>query len=157
MVLNGTNVGNLILEHEVDIFTTKTASLNESPITVVDSLDKLAGLNFSSEKSIVAVKGILKIASATLSGLIEKNQSMEKSAQIRSLIDDMVEKGLVDSDSVEEKIAELMEKNSEELSIVKEATKMIIQSNGAGLFEKISSASDTPEEKSMFDDVLMND
>lgn len=154
-MLNGTRLGRIILEKLAeDNSSVKTASEKVDPKQMVDSLNKLANCKIKTVNGADAATAIMKFASLAISDLVKKNDDFEKAANVRVLIDSMVEKGVVDADSVEEKVAELITKSPEELAVVKEATNMLIQSNNSTLFEKEAGSMSTMSDKSMFDEHL---
>lgn len=156
-MLNGTRVGNIILEKIAeDITSTKTASEVVEPSKMAVSLDKLASCEIKTKGGAEAATAIMKYASNAISGLIKKNEDLIKAASVRVLIDTMVEKGVIDADSVEEKVAELIIKSPKELEIVKEATSMLIQSNSSTLFEKEAEPLGPEGPKEMFNDIFQN-
>ena len=82
----------------------------------------------------IAIESVEKVASEVLD-LKAKNEILEKAAEVREIIDSMLEKGVLGQDAAHEKIAELMDKTTYDLQVVKEATKMAIGFN----HEKIGS------------------
>lgn len=165
MVLKDTNVGRLILEQ---IATEKTASVKTertySPKAskISDGLFKIASLPYK-EEVYNSVQEVMKIASKCINELSSslkqtesKNSELEKAAEVRVIIDDMIRLGAIDEYSVEEKVAELITKDSHHLEIVKEAVKMSQGVGGGGRFfefEKEASVG-TDSKSGMFDEIL---
>jgi hypothetical protein len=151
-MLNGTRVGRIILEKLAEgDSSTKIASDTIEPSKMAESLSKLASCKIKTQGGAEAATAIMKFASDTISELVRKNEELEKAANVRVLIDTMVEKGVVDADGIEEKVAELLSKTSNELEVVKEATNMLIQSNSSTLFEKEAESLDPEVSKAMFE------
>jgi len=166
MVFNQ-NIGQLILSYLAkDGQTEKTASedfSSEEAKKISAGLIKVASFPCN-EDVYDSVQEIMKIAaecinsvSESLKSVQERNDGLEKAAEVRCLLDDMIRFGIVDESGVEEKVAELMNKEKRELDVIKEATK--IAQNGKGeslIFDKV--ANEQPggksEKRGMFDSVL---
>jgi hypothetical protein len=151
MVL-GKNLSRLIFGDETPSSITKTAS--EDPIHIAEGLSKVASLPYN-PATYQALQGMLKIASEALVSLDKDLKSMEKKAEVRTIVDDLIEHGLTDEYDVEEKIATLLDKTPEELNTVKEAIKLssvIIQGE---LFEGMDKSSSLQSrKKEMFEGIL---
>jgi len=167
MILKDTNIGRLILEH---LQTEKTASKKtdksvcvEDAKKISEGLSKVASLPYKKE-AFNSLQELMKIASEYLGNFAEtfksvqsRNSELEKAAEVRVIMDDMVRIGQVDQYTVEEKIAELMNKSVNELEIVKEAMKMIENGkNGNMFFELEKDATASEGKRGMFDSVLQS-
>jgi hypothetical protein len=99
-----------------------------------------------------AACGIMKIASQAFDGLLKKASELEKMSEVREVIDDMLDRGMISREDVQTKTAALIKKNGHELEVFKEAIKLASAKSNS-LFE-----SDQPEisnvRKSMFEEVL---
>lgn len=167
MVINK-NLGELILSHLASDqpATEKTASDSYTPEEakiISEGLAKAA--SFPCNDGVYAsVQEMMKIASEclantteTLNSVKERNAGLEKAAQVRLILDDLIHSGLIsDEVDAEEKIAELMKKDENGLEIVKEAIKLAQSGEGESMiFEKV--ANDTPvsdKKVGMFGDIL---
>ena len=130
MILKDTNIGRLILEHSNSVI--KTAELKNTSEPNIDDakkisggLAKIASIPYS-EKSYSSVQEIMKIASQCIGELANslesvkiKSSELEKAAEVRILLDDMINSGTVDEFNIHEKVAELMKKNEKQLDIIK--------------------------------------
>jgi hypothetical protein len=168
MLYEHTNIGRLILEHicaqEKMASVQKPYDANEAR-RVSAGLDKIASFPYN-EEVYGSVQSIIKMASDCIKGLCSAIESdkqklamLEKTAEVRALIDDMVNYGLVDDSNVMQKVAELIEETPQRLEIIKEAVKMTagrVSENGNVFFEK--QAEDAPKnssaKKGMFDGVF---
>lgn len=166
MFLKDTNISRLILEH---LQTEKTANKKctskvhaEDARRISSGLKKVAELPYK-ESVYNSVQEMMKIASGYMIDLVDtlesvntRNSDLEKAAEIRILIDDMAKFGSIDEYNVEEKVSELMNKTAHELSIIKEAIKMVQNGkNGYTFFELDKEASSTLHvKKGMFDGVF---
>jgi len=115
------------------------------------------------ESTYDATKGIMKIASESLTSALsllndqaKTIEKLEKSAQVRSIIDSMRSKSLIDDYDIPEKIAEYIKKDKRELEIVKEAIKLADRSSSNRLFDNESekTASVSGGTSGMFDGVI---
>lgn len=166
MVLRDTDIGRLILDN---LSTEKTAE-SKTPNTpsvedvekISSGLAKIAGLPYK-EEVYNSVQEAMKIASEVIGEFAESFKSvqnrtseLEKAAEVRILIDDMVKEGSIDEYNVEEKVAELMEQDDHQLLVTKEAMKLIKdgkEGNVFGVIEKNASVS-SDTKKGMFDSVI---
>lgn len=168
MFLTDTNLGRLILE---EISTEKTAESIPNTGAFVDDAKKISeGLNKIAEypyKEDVYknVQEMMKMASecinditGSLESVQRRNSDLEKVAEIRTIIDDMVNMGQVDEYNAHEKIAELVNKSQNELDIIKEAMKMVQNGNEGNVFFEIEkeASADNSTKKGMFDGVISN-
>jgi len=166
MFLKDTDIGRLIMGH---IAPEKTATFKKPNVNIEDArkvsagLSKIAGLPYK-EKVYESVQAMVKMASECINGLIEslesvkeKNSDLEKAAEVRILIDDMIKIGAVDEYNANEKITDLMGKTAKQLEVIKEAMAMV-KNNGKGgnIFFEIDkeASSPAPGKKGMFDDVI---
>jgi len=166
MILKDTNIGRLILEHSNSVI--KTAELKNNSTHNIDDakkisngLAKIASSPYS-EKSYSSVQEIMKIASQCISDLVNSLEStrikaseFEKAAEVRVLLDDMINSGSVDEFNIHEKVAELMEKDERQLDIIKEAAKMVKGGKDGNIFFEIEKdAATLPIKREMFSGVL---
>jgi len=166
MFLKDTDIGRLIME---DISPEKTAMTKKPYVNIADAKKVSAGLSKIAEfpykeKTYGSVQAMIKMASECISNLIkslesikERNGDLEKAAEVRILIDDMVKIGAVDEYNAHEKIADLMGKTTKQLEVIKEAMAMV-KNNGKerNIFFEIDkeATSSEPIKKGMFDDVI---
>lgn len=158
----GKNLSRLIFGS--DSVTTKTASQefsHEEAIKISHGLEKVASYDYSPETYSSLVE-MMKIASKCINSMDSELSNargsvddLEKKAEIRTIVDDMVENGLTDSFDVEEKVASLLEKNTDELKMVKEAMSLAVNMSSGNFFEmdKTASAIDN-RKKEIFDGIL---
>lgn len=166
MILKDTNIGRLILEHSSSVIKTAELKNNNKPDIkdakkISNGLAKIASIPYS-EKSYASVQAIMKIASECIGELVNSLEStklkaseFEKAAEVRILLDDMINSGSVDEFNIHEKIAELMKKNERQLDIIKEATKMIKGGKSENIFFEIEKDAATSSiKKEMFSGVI---
>lgn len=162
------NIGQLILSYLTpgQPTTEKTASESYTPEEakkISEGLAKVASFPCK-EEVYTSVQGMMKIASdclaymtESLNSVQERNTGLEKVAQVRLILDDLIHSGLVSDDNdAEEKIAELMKKDEKGLEVIKEAIKLAQNGEGESLiFEKAANDTSEPGKKGgMFDGVL---
>jgi len=167
-MIKDTNIGRLILESISQNQATKTASAKldiDEARKVSDGLVKIASYPYK-ESVYQSVREIMKIASSIIDeagneieNIRARNSDLEKAAEVRTMVDDMINYGLIDDGStkaVQEKIAELLKKDRPELEIVKKAMEMVKGSKSNSTFfdkeAQIQSAGD--RRRSIFDGVL---
>lgn len=165
MLFQKTNIGRLILESVMDGATEKKASkaVDVSELRKVSSgLTKVAALPYK-EDVYRSVQDLVKTAAEYLDDAANELESslarqaeLEKSLEMRSLLDDMINYGILDPEEVGDKLAELSKKDLKEIEIVKTAVEMIKKGkSGNALFDMSKTAS--PEKtgkRGMFDDVI---
>lgn len=109
-----------------------SASLEKVAAMPVDEIVKVAD----------AVKGVAKYASDAIGSLqaekkylMDKVATYEKAAQVREIVEQMIEKGAVSKSEFGSKVKELMEKSAFDLEVHKKALEMIKSagSNGSGI------------------------
>jgi len=164
MLFKETNLGRLILENiPMEKSADKKVKLDLSEaVRIADGLAKVASYDYN-EKVYRSVQEMLKMASDCIVNLksayeevIEKKAQLEKAAEVRSVMDDMIMHGFVEEGEAQEKIAQLMTKSNEQLEIVKEAIKLA----GCGksdnmFFEDPAQISKTASfKKGMFDSII---
>jgi hypothetical protein len=166
MNLEGTSISRLILDN---MSMDKTASPKTEKVSDIEEarkvssgLAKVASYPYK-EESFHAIQEIMKIASAEMKDLIgsleaaqSRNSELEKVSEVRVLIEDMAKIGYVEEHNVEEKIAELLTKDKNQLSVVKEAVKMASGGKQGNVFFELEKDAETgPREKlGMFDGVI---
>ena len=167
MVLKDTDIGRLILDN---LSSEKTAESKESKKLDVngakrisEGLAKVAVLPYK-EEVYNSVQEIMKIASETISELTESFESfndrtseLEKAAEVRSLIDEMIKIGSVDDFNIDDKVAELMKKSTEQLEVTKEAMKLIKSGKEGNVFDdetEKNAATLSSDKKGIFDSII---
>jgi len=150
MVL-GKNLSRLIFGDGTPSSIAKTASLD--PIHISDGLDKVAGLPYNPQ-TYQALMGMLKIASESISKLDSNLKDLEKKAEVRVIVDDLIENGLTDEFDVEEKVANLLEKTPSELATVREAIKLSSVMVQGNLFDSMDKVANSKQRKDMFEGIL---
>ena len=122
---------------------------DQSSKNVLDALEKTASSNNP------AFSEISKIASVLIRQLVSKNEMMEKSADVKELLDDMISSGLVGDSDVEKKASELLNKSHDELAIIREAIKLASGNrSGESIFEDTSSGQEFSSERGMFNSIM---
>lgn len=163
------DLGQLILSHLVpdQQIAEKTASESYAPDEakkISEGLAKVASFPCN-EEVYTSVQEMMKIASEclaytteTLNSVQERNTGLEKAAQVRLILDDLINSGLIsDGVDAEEKIAQLMKKDEKGLEVVKEAIKIAQSGEGESLiFEKAANDTGSTGGKrpGMFDGIL---
>ena len=152
----------LIRDAYSDVFA-KTASKNVDAVEVKkvsQSLMKLSGLQYKPEVY-EAICGIIKIASETIDNLYAAFESertkineMEKTSQVRELIDEMIESGIVSKDEAQEKVAILLKKSDKQLEVVREAMKLASNGLMSSFDSDPASPSIQQNKQGMFDAVI---
>ena len=169
MLYQSTNVGRLILEY---LSQEKTASINTQPAydlveakKVSEGLSKVASMPYAPGVH-GNVQEIMKIAARCIQSLCsaleadsQRIGNLEKTAEVRAVLDDMICFGFVSNDDIHEKVAELLKKDSKEIEIIKEAMKLSIKGKESGnmFFDMEKDAGDTSsksERRGMFDEVI---
>jgi hypothetical protein len=165
-MFKNTTVGRVILEFiNQDHSTEKTASTEALDLEDVrqasDSLKKLASLPYHDD-AYEATQGIMKVASEILleaaQNIEESNKrvaDLEKFAEIHSIIDEMIDGGIIDKGDIRDKVAELLE--NEDLGVVKQAMAMVKGRGRVGSFFSDSDDGDEAgghEKRGMFDGVI---
>jgi len=167
MVLKDTDIGRLILDHICGEKTAESKVIKEPNADearkISSGLAKIASLPYK-EEIYNSVQEIMKIASEVLGDITEslvlvKNRAsdLEKAAEVRVLIDDMIKIGAVDEFNIDEKVTELMAKDANQLSITKEAMKIVKDRKEGNVFdetEKNANISSSDYKKGMFDGVI---
>ena len=102
-----------------------------------------------------AACGIMKIASQAFEELVKKASELEKLSEVREIIDDMLDRGLISREDIQEKTSAFMKKNNNELEVVKEAIKIAgANLNTNNLFDSDPGPVGTSTSKSMFDGII---
>jgi hypothetical protein len=169
MLYQSTNVGRLILEYLAQEKTASVASQNAYDLAeakkISDGLTKVASYEYT-PGVYGNVQEIMKIAARCIQSLCTALESdkqrigtLEKTAEVRAILDDMVNFGFVGNEGVGEKVAELLKKSEKDLEIIKEAMKLSVKGKEGGnmFFELEKDAglgSSTSEKKGIFDDVI---
>jgi hypothetical protein len=152
-LIYGKNIGRIILD---DLAHTKLASpadQRDEALYISDGLEKIASFSLN-ETTEMSVKEIMKIASGCIKGLVSKIDGMNKTATVTSLAKSMLDKGMIDNASLQDKVAELMKKDDREISIIKEAISLV-DDKSFSLFEKQASVSgSTNQKRGMFASVM---
>ena len=164
MISKDTNIGRIRLEHSSGI---KTASKknNETPdfdeaSKVSEGLAKVASYPYS-ESTYTSVQEIMKIASERIGQLVDslkstiaKASELEKAAEVRILLDDMINNGSIDEMDIKEKVAKLMNKTPRELEIIKAASEMIDSGREGNIFFELEKNASVPGKRDMFSGVV---
>jgi len=166
MVLKGTDLGGLIYGHINDQEKTAGEKQCKQPFTgeavkISEGLAKIASLPYN-EEAYLSVQEMMKTASKCIDGLSKslesvngRNSDLEKAADVRSMIDGMIDLGAVDEFSVQEKVAELMSKDGNQIEIIKQAMNLLKDGKeGNVFFEVEKTAGVSTEKKGMFDGVV---
>jgi hypothetical protein len=164
MLFKDTNLGRLILESiPMEKAANKKSNFDTAEaVKIADGLSKVASYPYS-EKVYQSVQEMMKIASECLYNLksafdqaVEKKASLEKAAEVRCIVEDMALNGLVGEYDVHEKVAELMSKNTHQLEVIKEATKLASGGKSGNVFstEDNSPSSKGSNKRGMFDTVI---
>jgi hypothetical protein len=127
---------------------------------ISEGLMKVASLPYK-EAAYNSVQEIMKIASTSLDSLIieldsrdKKINQLTKIAEIREVIDSMIDRRLIEYSGIQEKTAELLKKSDHELEIIKEAIALgSVTSKNIFFEEGEKLASATPEKRGIFDGV----
>jgi hypothetical protein len=147
----GKNIGRIILD-DLSKVASRVDKLSEA-IHISDGLEKVASFSLN-ESTEFSVREMIKTASSCIKDLVGVINSMNKEASVKSLVGSMVDRGMIDSESFQEKVAELMKKDDRELSIIKEATQLYNR-NSFSLFEKQASCAINNDRKpGMFASVM---
>lgn len=129
---------------------------------VSEGLAKVASFDINPD-TYHALCGMMKIASEVIGSAVANAEEtkghvaqLEKVAEIRTMVDEMVDAGFIDEFNAQEKIAELSGKNSDEIAIVKEAMKLQSASPGNIFSEETEKTAELADGKKagMFDNVL---
>ncbi len=165
MLLKDTNLGRLILEAiPAGESTEKQASEKFDTAEanrIAAGLVKVASLPCK-EEVYGSIQEIMKMAAACISEAVSslestqvQNTGLEKAAEIRVILEDMVNAGLIDENELEEKVAELMEKDAHQLEVIREAIKLSGKDGNVFFVnESEKTAGDRSEKVGMFDDVI---
>jgi hypothetical protein len=124
-------------------------------------LMKVASLPYK-EAAYNSVQEIMKIASASLDSLLNelddrdnKINQLTKVAEVRGVIDSMIDRKLIEHSDIQIKTAELLKKNEHDLEIIKEAIALGSITSKNIFFEEVEkTASDKIEKRGIFDSVL---
>ena len=150
----GRNLTDLIfgkIEH------TKVSSQNFDIDGISAGLEKVA-----SKSTNPAVSNMIKVAGQCIDSLkceLESSKKLvsefEKKAEVRSIIDNMVEFGLTDEYSIEDKVASLLTKTAEELKTMRAAIVLTSELSNGSLFDGFEKAAEsTHAGTSMFDGII---
>jgi len=165
MVLKDTNIGRLILESVMGEATEKKASKNLDTAEirkVANGLVKISSLPYK-EDVYQSVQELVKTAATYLDDAanelefaLSRQAELEKAMEMRTLLDDMINYGLVDPDEVRDKVAELSGKSRQEIEVVKTAVEMIKNNKeGSSLFDLSKSGEvKTAKKRGMFDGII---
>jgi hypothetical protein len=142
----------------------KTANLDEAK-NVAGVLEKYASSPYNPH-TFEAISGIMKVASATVTELVEalaaemgKCSSLKKSAEINSIIGEMIDSGMISRGEIQEKTASLLKKTDHELAVTREAMGMVKKANLSQLFSSdqgSTSINGSDKKPGMFDKALYN-
>lgn len=120
---------------------------------IAKALNRVASLPYN-ESAHDAVCGIMKIASEAFESLVNKTSELEKVSEVRGMIDEMLDRGLISKEDVLSKTSALLKKNDHELEIVKEAMEMVGSNNtSSGIFDPEPSVMSNVR-REMFDGII---
>jgi len=165
-MLPNTNIGRLILESLAsESSTVKTASSVydvKDAVKISQGLTKIASMPYR-EEVYSNVQEMIKIAAECIEEIgnrleVEQSKSLnlEKAAEVRILLDDMINNGMVNKDNIEEKVAELIKKDDKDLSIIKAAVELTNNKEGVNIFFEASQSNieKTAGRRGIFDSVM---
>jgi len=164
-MLHNTNIGRLILESLAsESSTVKTASFKydtKDAAKISQGLVKISSIPYK-EEVYFNIQEMVKIAAECIKDIsnrldieMSKSADLQKASEVRILIDDMINSGMINSDNVEEKVAELTKKDDKDLSIIKQAVKLINNKEGLNIFfEANQQGADSISKRGIFDGVL---
>ena len=129
---------------------------------VASGLEKISVINEVDIPSFAGtIKGIAKLASDSFVEMRVQNEHLsrqldmhKKASKVREIVEEMVKKGSITEDNLEEKVTELMEKSSEDLEIYKQAVDLIASKEFAGSSYGTLDGGDVIGKSSPFDDVI---
>ena len=163
MFLGSTSIGRIILDSIVgDNLVEKTASISFNGASQIsEGLNKVASLPYN-EMSHESVREMMKTAANYIDSMLgslksyEKRASdMEKVAEVRCVIDDMLRLGMIGSHDVHEKVAELAQKSPRDIEVIKEAMKLAQSTKASNIFfENDNEKTASSEKRGMFDEVI---
>ena len=165
MFLKETDIGKLILGSiapESSITKKASSKINATDVSrMANGLTKVASYPYKDEVY-TSVQEMMKQASSFISDLYQqfdsantKASNLEKTAAVRSVIDEMKDVGIVGDDNIQEKIAELSKKSDRELEIIKEAIKLTSSGNDGVFFDQDKVAEVSPRiKRGIFDSVI---
>lgn len=157
----GTNLSKLIFG-EPKTEQTKTASHEFDVASIYSGLEKVADFEYNPE-TYASLRGMLKIASQCMKALEQESKTLqnsvsefEKKAEVRIILDDMIENGLTDEFEIEDKVESLLSKSASELETVKEAVKLSYSSNVASLFDDVDKTAsiETSNKRELFAGII---
>ena len=148
MVL-GKNLSRLIFGDGSTI--TKEASLD--PEKIANGLEKVASLPLN-PSTYPDLMGMLKIASQCINKMNSEIADFEKKAEVRVIMDDLVNNGITDEFDIEDKIDSLMSKSAGELETVREAIKLSTVMTQGNMFDGFEKSASSNARKSMFDGLI---
>jgi hypothetical protein len=130
-------------------------------IKISKGLEKVASLPYK-EATYNSVQEIMKIAANSLDSLINELDDREKTinqltkvAEIRNIIDTMLDRKLIEYPDIQEKTAELLKKSDHDLEITKEAIALGSMTSKNIFFEETekTASMNTPAKRGIFDGV----
>ena len=119
---------------------------------IATALNRVASLPYN-EAAHDAVCGVLKIAAAAFDKLVVKTSEMEKVSEVRGIIDEMLDRGMISKEDINVKTSALLKKNNHELEIVKEAMELAGSNLSAGVFDS-GPVSMSNEKREIFQEVF---
>lgn len=163
-VTSRTDIGRLILESVCGQPSVKTASdrfAKDEARKVSNGLSKIASYEYNPDVY-RSVQEVMKIASVQIDKAVRaveecesRISELEKAAEIQSIIDTMIDRGLIDIADSHEKIADLASKDLKQLDIIKEAMSFVRGSKSGNIFfEEKCAEEKSPRKRGMFDGVL---
>lgn len=154
MVILGENLSRLVFGsgHEK---TSSQSFAHDDAIKIANGLSKVASMEVS-PSTYPSLIEVMKIASSCIMSMDVELESIRKEAQVRIILDDMINNGLTGDEDLVEKVAELKSKSNEELNTYREAIKLsYFMRDGGDLFQTSNdSINSSPAKRGMFEGVV---
>ena len=156
----GMNLSRLIFGTDSESTKTSSQEFSSTEITKISQgLEKVASLPHNPD-TYPYLMGMLKVASkcinsmsTELSQVKESVNQLEKKAEVRAIIEDMVNHGMTDEFDVEEKVAKLLSKDVQQINTIKEAIKLSASIRHGNLFDDFEKGT-ASSKQGMFDGLL---
>ena len=146
-----------------DAESTKTASNGfnaKEAANISQGLVKVSSMQ-PDPATIPALMGMMKIAANCINSMSEQlvevkssNDELEKRAEVRVIVDDMINNGLADEFDMDGKIASLLDKDINELKLVKEAVGLSIDMRHGNFFEDMGKTAEIKQRKGLFEGII---
>lgn len=167
MVFAKTNLGRIILDtiagnNPIEKSASSGYKIEEAN-KISEGLAKVASLPYRGDEAFNATREMMKIASDCISSIVSSLKAkearvadLEKAAEVRCIVDEMVDSGMMDKSEINEKVAELIKKSSHDLEVTKEAIKLASKSKGSNVFFEAGESDSSHEKRGMFDEVIQS-